>query len=388
MRTTMFFRLTDEQREVRDLVRRFADNEIAPNAEAWDEEHHFPRAIFPQLAELGLTGLLVPEELGGTPMSRLTGSLIYEEIGRADMSTGVWLSVHNMVTGLIQRFGDDEQRTRWVPYMAGGELLGAFALSEAHAGSDAANVRCMAIRDGDDYIVSGTKFWVTSAGVADIYVIFVQTNEGGGAQGVTALVVEKDAPGFTIGKCERKMGLHSSPTGELIFEQCRIPALQRLGAEGEGLKIALSSLEGGRINIGAITTGVAQSAFEVATRYSTERSAFGRPIGAFEGVQFLLADMAMKIEAGRLLVYEAAYKLDEGDASAGMHAAMAKCFATDMAMQVTTDAVQVLGGAGYVRDWPVERYMRDVKAAQIFEGTNQIQRLVIARAFLGEVAAP
>src|SRR5215813_736274 len=387
MRTTMFFRLTDEQREIRDLVRRFAENEIAPNAERWDEEHHFPREIFPQLAEMGLAGLLVPEALGGTQMSRLMGAFTYEEIGRADMSTGVWLSVHNMVTGLIHRFGDDEQRTRWVPRMAGGELLGAFALSEAHAGSDAANVRCLATRAGDHYVVNGTKFWVTSAGVADIYAVFVQTDEGAGAHGITALVVEKDTPGFSIGKCERKMGLHSSPTGELIFEQCRIPAANRLGVEGEGLTIALSSLDGGRINIGAITTGVAQAAFEVATRYCAERSAFGRPIGAFEGLQFMLADMVMKIEAGRLLVYEAAFKLDEGEAAAGMHAAMAKCFATDTAMQVTTDAVQVLGGAGYVRDWPVERYMRDVKAAQIFEGTNQIQRLVIARALLGEVAA-
>ena len=382
----MFFRLTDEQREIRDLVRKFAENEIAPHAERWDEETHFPREIFQPIAELGLAGMVIPEELGGSQLSRLTGALIYEELGRADMSTAVWLSVHNMVTGLINRFGDEEQCSRWVPKMAAGELLGAFALSEAHTGSDAASIKASAVRDGDDYVVNGTKFWVTSAGVADVYAVMVRTSDAPGKRNISTLIVERDRPGFSIGKRERKMGLHSSPTGELIFENCRIPVANRLSAEGDGLKISLSSLDGGRVNIGAITTGVAQAAFEVATRYASERYAFGKPIGGFEGVQFLLADMAMKIEAARLLVYEAAFKLDEGEPST-MHAAMAKCFATDTAMQVTTDAVQVLGGAGYVRDWPVERYMRDVKVAQIFEGTNQIQRLVIARALLGEIVS-
>jgi alkylation response protein AidB-like acyl-CoA dehydrogenase len=385
MRTTMFLRLSEEQQEIRDLVRKFAQNEIAPHAERWDEESRFPREIFPQMAEMGLAGLLVPEEAGGSHLPRLAGAVIYEEIGGADMSTAVWLAVHNMVTGLIYRLGDEEQRRRWVPGMAGGKLLGAFALSEAHAGSDAANVRCTAVRDGDAYVVNGTKFWVTSAGVADMYAVMVRTDEAAGARGITTLLVDGETPGFSIGKRERKMGLHSSPTGELVFEDCRVPVANRLGGEGDGLKIALSALDGGRINIGAIATGVAQAAFEVATRYAKERTAFGREIGAFEGIQFLLADMAMKIEAARLLVYKAAFTLDEGE-DATMAAAMAKCFATDTAMQVTTDAVQVLGGAGYVRDWPVERYMRDVKVAQIFEGTNQIQRLVIARALLGEVA--
>jgi alkylation response protein AidB-like acyl-CoA dehydrogenase len=390
----MFFRLTDEQRAIRDLVRTFAQNEIAPHAEGWDECGTFPREIFRPLADLGVAGLLVPEDLGGTQMSRLTGAVIYEELGRADMSTAVWLSVHNMVTGLIDRFGSDAQRRRWVPRLTAGEALGAFSLSEVHAGSDAANVRCTAARDGDDYLLNGTKYWVTSAGVADLYAVFARTGgrdgarTGGrdGARGISAFVVERDTPGFRVGKIERKLGLHASPTGELIFEDCRVPRANRLGAEGDGLKVALSALEGGRVNIGAISTGVAQAALEVAARYAGERSAFGKPIGTFEGIQFLLADMAMKIEAARLLVYEAAFKMDEGE-PATQHAAMAKCFATDAAMQVTTDAVQVLGGAGYVRDWPLERYMRDVKAAQIFEGTNQIQRVVIARALLGDAAA-
>jgi alkylation response protein AidB-like acyl-CoA dehydrogenase len=382
----MFFRLTDEQREIRDLVRTFAQNEIAPHADRWDDEGTFPREIFRPLADLGLAGLLVPEDLGGTQMPRLTGAVIYEELGSADMSTAVWLSVHNMVTGLVNRFGNDEQRRRWVPRMAAGELLGAFSLSEVHAGSDAANVRCAARRDGDDYILNGAKYWVTSAGVADLYAVFARTGEQKGAPGVSAFVVERDTPGFTIGKIERKLGLHASPTGELLFDCCRVPAANRLGIEGEGLKVALSALDGGRVNIGAVSTGVAQAAFEVATRYAGERSAFGKPIAAFEGIQFLLADMAMKIEASRLLVYEAAFKMDEGEPSS-QHAAMAKCFASDAAMQITTDAVQILGGAGYVRDWPLERYMRDVKSAQIFEGTNQIQRMVIARTLLGEAAS-
>jgi len=388
--TTMFFRLSDEQREIRDAVRDFAQTEIAPQAERWDEEHFFPREVFHAMAGMGLLGLLAPETLGGSQLPRLTGALIYEEVGKADMGVAVSLSVHNMVAGIINRFGSEEQRKRWIPRLASGELLGAFALSEAHAGSDAANVRCAAHRDGDAYVVDGSKCWVTGAGVADPYVVFVRTDPAARGRGVSALVVEKGATGFTFGKMERKMGLHSSPTGELLFENCHVPQDNRLGAEGDGLKIALSALDGGRINIGAIATGVAQAALDVATGYAQERLAFGKPIGSFEGIQFLLADMAMKIEAGRLLVYQAAFKMDDQmdeDEPVSMYCSMAKCFATDAAMEATTNAVQVLGGAGYVRDWPVERYMRDVKVAQIFEGTNQIQRLVIARALLGEAAA-
>jgi alkylation response protein AidB-like acyl-CoA dehydrogenase len=382
----MDFRLDDEQQAIQEMVRKFAENELAPHADAWDAGGSFPHAIVKPLASLGLMGILVPEELGGTQLSRLTGAVVYEELGRADLATAVWLSVHNMITGLIYRFGNEEQRQRWVPRLAAGELLGAFSLSESHAGSDAASLQTTARRSGDHYIVNGSKYWVTNAEVADIYTVMVKTDPEAGAHGITTLVVEKGTPGFTFGKVEHKMALHASPTGELLFEDCRIPVANRLGAEGEGFKIALSSLDGGRINIGASTTGLAQAALDVATRYARERQAFGRPIGGFEGIQFMLADMAMRIEAARLLVYEAASKMDEDAPTASMHAAMAKCLATDTAMQVTTDAVQVLGGAGYVRDWPVERYMREAKVGQIVEGTNQIQRLVIARALLGEAA--
>ncbi|HEX9412884.1 MAG TPA: acyl-CoA dehydrogenase family protein [Ktedonobacterales bacterium] len=381
----MDFRLDDEQQAIKEMVVRFAQHELAPHADEWEAQGRFPREILAPLAELGLAGILVPEELGGASLSRLTGAVIYEELARADLATAVWLSVHNMVAGLIYRFGTAEQRQRWVPRMTAGELLGAFALSEVHAGSDAASLSTTARRSGDDYIVSGAKYWVTNAGVSDIYAVMVKTDPAAGSQGITTLVVEKDTPGFTIGKVERKMALHASPTGELLFEDCRISVANRLGAEGQGFKIALSSLDGGRVNIGASSVGLAQAACDVATRYAQERQAFGRAIGGFEGIQFMLADMAMRIAASRLLVQQAAAAMDAGEPSR-QQAAMAKCFATDTAMAVTTDAVQVLGGAGYVRDWPVERYMREAKVTQIFEGTNQIQRLVIARALLGAVA--
>jgi alkylation response protein AidB-like acyl-CoA dehydrogenase len=382
----MFFRLDDEQREIQGLARKFAQNEIAPHADEWDEEHHFPREVLQPMAELGLAGLLVADEYGGSALPRLTGALIYEELAQADMATAVWLSVHNMVAGLIARFGDEAQRERWLPRLVSGEALGAFSLSEAHAGSDATAIRAMARRDGDDYVLNGSKYWVTNAGQADLYAVMMRTDAEAGSRGISTFIVERDTPGFSIGKLERKMGLRSSPTGELIFEDCRVPAANRLSAEGDGIKIALSSLDGGRVNIGSIAVGVAQAALDVAVRYAGERVAFGKPLGAFEGIQFMLADMAMKTQASRLLVYEAAWKMDTGEASVTA-AAMAKCFATDAAMAVTTDAVQALGGAGYVRDWPVERYMRDAKVGQIFEGANQIQRIVIARGLLGEVAS-
>ncbi len=380
----MNFDLNEEQSEIRDMVRRFTEQEITPHAEEWDEQSHFPRAVFEQMGALGLMGITTPEEYGGGALDRLTGALVYEELAKGDMGTAVGLSVHNMITGTLARFGSEEQRERWVRGLAAGKLQGAFSLSEAEAGSDAASLQCRAERQGDSYVINGTKMWVTSGGVADIYLLMARTQPGTGSAGISSFVVEKGTPGFSFGKQERKMGLHSSPTRELIFENCVIPAANRVGEEGQGLKIALSSLDSGRVNIGAIAVGVAQAAFETARDYARERQQFGHPISSFQAIQFMLADMAMKIEAARLLVYEAASK-PEGSGEAAMHAAMAKCFATDTAMEVTTNAVQVLGGAGYVRDYPVERYMRDVKVAQIFEGTNQIQRIVIARALLGKV---
>ena len=380
----MNFDLDEEQSEIRDIVRRFTEQQIIPHATTWDENNYFPREVYTLMAELGLMGMTTPEEYGGSALSRLPGALVYEELAKGEMATSVGLSVHNMVTGSIARFGNAEQRKLWVTRLASGELLGAFSLSEASSGSDAASLQCRAENQDNSYLLNGSKMWVTNAGEAEIYLLMARTGAGRGSAGISCFVVEKGTPGFSFGKTERKMGLHSSPTRELIFENCQIPAFNLLGEEGQGFKIALSSLDGGRINIGAVAVGVAQAAFDVACNYARERQQFGHPIGAFQGVQFMLADMAMKIEAARLLVYEAAYKLDNAQ-RASMNAAMAKCFATDTAMEVTTNAVQVLGGAGYARDYPVERYMRDVKVAQIFEGTNQIQRIVIARSLLGNL---
>ncbi len=375
----MNFDLEEEQSIIRETARRFAQEQLVPYAGEWDEQYHFPRQVYRQMGELGLMGITVPETHGGNIMSRFSGVLVYEELARGDMATAVGLSVHNMVTGSIAHFGDEEQLHRWVHPLASGEMLGAFSLSEAGAGSDASSIQCQAKLRDNQYILNGTKTWVTNGGEADLYLVMARTTEG--RAGVSCFIIEKNSHGFTFGKTERKMGLHSSPTRELIFTDCAIPVDQRLGTEGQGLKIALSSLDGGRINIGAIAVGVAQAAFETAKHYAHEREQFGQSIDTFQAIQFMLADMAMKIEAARLLVYEAAYKLDHGQ-SAGMYASMAKCFATDMAMEVTTNAVQILGGAGYVNDYPVERYMRDIKVSQIFEGTNQIQRIVIARALL------
>jgi alkylation response protein AidB-like acyl-CoA dehydrogenase len=380
------FTLNDEQREIQEVARRFAQQELAPHAGEWDERAHFPGELFPKMADLGLAGMLVPEEVGGANLGRLLAAVVFEQLASADLTSAVWLSVHNMVTSLIYRYGNAEQHQRWVAPMAAGKLLGAFSLSEAGAGSDAAALTTSARREGDSYLLNGSKMWVTSAGVADVYAVMVKTDPAAGARGITCLIVEKGTPGFSIGKLEHKMGLHGSPTGELLFEECRVPLANRLGQEGQGFKIALASLDGGRINIGAAATGLAGAALEVAARYAQERQQFGRAIGAYQGVQFMLADMAMKVEASRLMVYQAGARADAGDPALTYYAAMAKCFATDAAMQVTTDAVQVLGGAGYVRDWPVERYMRDAKVTQIFEGTNQIQRVVIARQMLGKIA--
>ena len=380
----MEFDLNDEQIDIRDTVRHFTEEEIAPHATAWDEEHYFPREIYSKMAALGLMGMTVPEAYGGTMLNRLSAALVYEELAKGDMATAVGLSVHNMVTGTLARLGNDEQRQRWVTRLAAGELLAAFSLSESAAGSDVSSLQCRAERHDDVYILNGSKMWVTNGGEADLYLVMARTQGGRDKHSICSFIVEKGMPGFSFGKTERKMGLHSSPTRELLFDQCAIPVTHRLGEEGQGFKIALSTLSSGRINIGAIAVGVAQAALDVARNYALERQQFGKTIATFQAIQFMLADMAMKIEAARLLVYQAAYKLDNGQ-DAGMYVSMAKCFATDAAMEVTTNAVQVLGGAGYVRDYPVERYMRDVKVAQIFEGTNQIQRIVIARSLLGNI---
>ncbi len=380
----MFGVLEAEQIDIQQTVSRFAYEQIAPHAGKWDETGHFPRELMAPLAQLGLTGMTVSERYGGADLSRLSAAVAYEALAMADLSVVVWLGVHNMVAGIINRFGNTEQQERWLPAMVRGERLGAFCLSEAEAGSDAASLRTTARRDGDRYVLDGAKMWVTSGNVADVYVVMARTSDAPGGAGIAAFLVEAGTPGITIAKVERKMGLHASPTAEIVFTSCVVPAAQRLGEEGQGLHIALSALDGGRINIAAAANGVAQAALDIALRYATQRQQFKHQIAEFQAIQFMLADMAMNIDAARLLTYRAAALLDE-KGNATKEAAMAKCFATDNAMRVTTDAVQVLGGAGYVHDWPLERFMRDVKVTQIFEGTNQIQRIVIARALIKQL---
>ncbi|HXR66342.1 MAG TPA: acyl-CoA dehydrogenase family protein, partial [Ktedonobacteraceae bacterium] len=286
----MKFDLDDEQSDIRAMARRFTEEQLTPHAGAWDEQSYFPREVYTLMAELGLMGMTTPEVYGGSALSRLAGALVYEELAKGDMATAVGLSVHNMVTGSIARFGNEEQRSRWVARLATGDLLGAFSLSESASGSDAASLQCRATLRGDEYVLNGTKMWVTNGGEADVYMVMARTMPGRGAAGISCFVVEKGTPGLSFGKIERKMGLHSSPTRELLFADCALPTTQRLGAEGQGFKIALSSLDGGRVNIGAVAVGVAQAAFETATRYAREREQFRQAISSFQAIQFMLAD--------------------------------------------------------------------------------------------------
>jgi alkylation response protein AidB-like acyl-CoA dehydrogenase len=374
----MDFKLTDEQRLIRRAARDFATKELAPNARDWEEKHFFSRDVFDKMGELDFTGLYIPEEYGGTAVGRLTGALVFEEMAKGCFATAVYVSVHNMVANLVYRYGNEEQRHRLCKPLARGEKLGAYSLTEADAGSDAAALSCTAVKQDGGYLLNGTKLYVTSGGVADLYAVMVRTDESLKQKGISALIVEKGTPGFTFGPHEAKMGMNASPTTELIFNNCFVPAENLIGEEGKGFNFALSALNGGRVNIGACALGLAQQAFDYALTYAHKRQQFGKPIVSFQGLQFMFADMNTAIEASRLMVYRAAALMDQGE-PAVMEAAMGKLMATDTAMRVTTDAVQVLGGYGYMKSYPVEMYMRFAKIGQIFEGTNQIQRVVIAR---------
>jgi alkylation response protein AidB-like acyl-CoA dehydrogenase len=374
----MDFKLNDEQRLIRKAARDFATKELAPHAREWEETATFSRDVFNKMGRLDFTGLYVPEEYDGTGVGRLTAAIIFEELAKGCFATAVYVSVHNMVTNLIYRYGNEQQRERWVKPLARGEKLGAYSLTEGDAGSDAAALSCRCAKTDGGYLLNGTKLYVTSGGVADVYAVMVRTDEAQKAKGISAVVVEKGTPGFTFGPHEPKMGMNGSPTTELIFNDCFIPAENLIGEEGRGFNMALSALDGGRISIGACSVGLAQQALDYALTYAQKRQQFGRSIITFQGLQFLVADLATDIEASRLMVYRAASMMDR-DEPCVMEAAMAKRFATDMAMHVTTEAVQILGGYGYMRSYPPEMYMRFAKVAQIFEGTNQIQRVVIAR---------
>jgi butyryl-CoA dehydrogenase len=378
------FALSEEERSVRDTAREFAARELAPTVAQRDEEERYDRALFDRMGVLGLTAIPYPEELGGAGLSYFAWVLACEEIAAADMGMAVSLSVHVLSQLCIFAHGNDEQRARLLPPMTSGTHLGAFALSEPGAGSDAAALSLAARRTEDGYALTGTKVWITNAGEADLYVAFATVDRSRGPDGITAFVVPRETPGFRVGSHERKMGIRDSSSAELVFEDAMVPESNRLGAEGEGLKVALGSLASGRISIAAACTGLARAALEHAARYATQRTQFGRPIAEQEMIQAILADAAVAVDAARLLTWRAARLRDAGG-SINAASSMAKMFASDTAMRVATDAVQVYGGAGYSRDNPVERFMRDAKGAQIYEGTNQVQRLIIAQQLIEEM---
>lgn len=375
----MEFKLSEEHEMIRKMVRSFAVKEVAPTAAERDEEERFDREIFDKMAELGLTGIPWPEQYGGIGSDYLAYCIAVEELSRVCASTGVTLSAHVSLAGWpIYTFGTEEQKQKYLRPLAEGSKIGGYGLTEPGSGSDAGGMRTTAQLDGDSYVLNGSKIFITNGGIADIYVVFALTDPSSKHKGTSAFIVESGFPGFSVGKKEKKLGIRSSPTTEIIFEDCRVPKENLLGIEGEGFKIAMMTLDGGRNGIAAQAVGIAQGALDAAIDYSKQRYQFGKPIAAQQGVGFKLADMATGVEAARLLTYQAAW-LESNGLPYGKESAMSKLFAGDTAMKVTTEAVQIFGGYGYTKDYPVERYMRDAKITQIYEGTQEIQRLVISR---------
>ncbi len=371
------FALTEDQQDLKDAAAQAARAILGGTLKEDDEAERFRPEYIRALGEAGLTGVQTAEEHGGLGLGYHEYAIVLEEIAKVSASYGVAVAVTGLPQVILAQYGTEEQRQRWMPGLAEGELLGAFALSEPEAGSDAGALLATARRDGDTYVLNGTKFWITHGGFADLYIVMARTG-GPGPRGISAFLVSGDTPGVSFGKKEEKMGMRASPTVEMILEDVRVPADSLLGAEGEGFRIAMSALDSGRITIGAIATGLSQAALDVAANYACQRRQFKRPIIDFQGVGFMLADMAIRTESARLMVHRAACMRDSGRPYSHL-AAMAKCASTDTAVAVTTDAIQVLGGYGYTREYPVERYLRDAKITQIFEGTNQIQRVVISR---------
>ena len=368
--------LTEEQLLLQKSVREFAEAEVRPRARELDESGRFPRDLFAKAAELGLTGVALPESEGGAGFDHLAYTIVIEEISRCCASTGVILSVQNsLYCDPIHRYGSQEQKKRLLLPFARGERIGCYALTEPQAGSNAAALQTRAVKKGDHYILNGSKAWITNGGAADAAIVYASTDPAKGEKGITALVVERE--GFRVGKEEKKLGISATACSELVFTDCEVPEANRIGAEGEGYKVALSTLDGGRIGIAAQATGIAQGAFEAALQYAGERLAFGHPISQFQAIQFMLADMATEIDAARLLLRQAAWKQDRG-ARFSQDAAMAKLFASEMATRVTHKAIQIHGGNGYSREYPVERAYRDARITEIYEGTSEIQRLVIS----------
>jgi alkylation response protein AidB-like acyl-CoA dehydrogenase len=375
------FRLSEEQAAFQATARAFADDAMAPHAERWDADKVFPEDTLRAAAALGFAGIYCRETHGGSGLGRLDAALIFEELARACPSTAAYLSIHNMVAWMIDRFGDDGQRLRLLPPLLGMARFASYALTEPGAGSDAASLRTRAVRDGDDYVLEGTKAFISGGGRADVYLVMARTGEAG-PRGISCLVVEAPTPGLSFGAQEKKMGWNSQPTCQVQFDGCRVPVANRLGAEGEGFKIAMAGLDGGRVNIAACSLGGAAAALEQARAHVLERRQFGRAIADFQATRFKLADMATELEAARLLAWRAALALDAGDAERTVACAMAKRFATDVGFRVVDEALQLFGGYGYIRDYGIERRLRDLRVHRILEGTNEIMRLIIARRFL------
>ena len=381
------FVLSDEHEELRRALRRFAEEQIAPHAAEADDRAEFPWKSFEAYRSSGFIGLAYPVEYGGDGGDGVAYAMLVEEVARVCASSALFVLITRLACAAILAHGSDDLAGRVVPKAATGEWQGSYCLSEPQAGSDVASMSTRAVRDGDHYVLNGRKTWITNAGVSNFATVFAKTDPEAGSRGISAFLVECDSPGFSVGKVETKMGVRGSPTGELLFDDVAVPVANVIGEENAAFGYAMEALDGSRPIVGAQAVGIAQGALDAAARYTTERAQFGSKIAEFQGIQFMLADMATRLEAARLLVYRACAMAEVGAPGTGKASAMAKLFASDTAMQVTTDAVQLLGGAGYTRDFPLERMMRDAKVTQIYEGTNQIQRIVIARRLLEEITA-
>jgi alkylation response protein AidB-like acyl-CoA dehydrogenase len=375
------FELNDEQRAFKEVAAQFCADNITPHAAHWDEANIFPVDVLKKAAELGFAGIYVRDDVGGSNLTRLDAALIFEELSRGCPSTAAFLSIHNMSSWMIDTFGSDVQRNNWLPRLCAMDLVASYCLTEPGSGSDAAALRSKAVRDGNAYVLNGSKAFISGGGTSDIYVCMVRTGDDGPG-GISCLVVENGTPGLSFGAQEKKLGWHSQPTSMVIFEDCRVPVANRIGAEGEGFKIAMAGLDGGRLNIGACSLGGAGACLDKALGYVQERRQFGKPLAEFQALQFRLADMATDLEAARLMIYKAASMVEAKHPDATKFAAMAKRLATDTGFNVVNDALQLHGGYGYLRDYQIERYLRDLRVHQILEGTNEIMRMIISRALL------
>ena len=372
---------SDEQVMIQDMARKFAVDSLAPHTAAWDEDKHFPVDVMREAAQLGFAGIYVRDDVGGSALTRLDAALIFEQLSYGDVSTAAFISIHNMASWMIDRFGSEDLRDKYLPRMTDMSLIASYCLTEPGSGSDAAAMKTRAVRDGDDYVITGSKQFISGAGVSDLYVLMAKTSDDG-AKGVSAFVVEKDTPGLSFGANEKKMGWNSQPTRQVILDDVRIPASNRIGNEGDGFKFAMAGLDGGRLNIAACSLGGAQRALDKAVDYAKERKQFGKAIADFQATQFKLADMETELQAARIMLYEAATRLDAKTPDATRWCAMAKRFVTDTGFKVANDALQIFGGYGYLQDYGVEQIVRDLRVHQILEGTNEIMRVIISRDML------